>query len=64
MEGPPDRSSIDAIFAYADKVNAQFLANKFPDLSHVKGGSVIQGCWDNRFQTAEDVLYAVRSEML
>jgi len=62
-EGPPPLSMEDKI-AYEKEVNMSFRAGKFPDVSKLSGGNVIKGCWDYRYQTAKDVVQAIKSEMV
>jgi serine/threonine protein kinase len=61
LHGPPKGvDDLDWIF----KVDAMISAGEFPDLTGIRGSGVIQGCWDHRFKTAEEVLSAIRSEMI
>ncbi len=48
--------------AYEIYVNQMFAAGMFPDVSMLRGGNVIQGCWKHRYTTAEQVLWALKSE--
>ncbi|KAF2835319.1 kinase [Patellaria atrata CBS 101060] len=49
--------------SYESNVNKMFEAGVFPDVSRLRGGRVIKGCWDHQYQTAEEVLLAIKSEM-
>ncbi|KIV97856.1 hypothetical protein PV10_01560 [Exophiala mesophila] len=61
-EGPPPKS-MEGIIAYEKEVNELFTASKFPDVSKSSGGNVIKGCWDYRYQTAQDVVEAIKREI-
>jgi serine/threonine protein kinase len=43
-----------------EEVGHRFTCNEFPDLSNVLCGHVIQKCWEEKFDRAEDVLEAIR----
>ena len=45
-----------------DRVEALFKKGIFPSVSDLGGGDVIKGCWDHVYNTAEEVLQAVRLE--
>lgn len=62
-DGPPPMSMEDK-FTYEREVNELFSAGKFPDVSKLSGGNVIKGCWDYQYQTAKDVVEAIKSEMV
>jgi serine/threonine protein kinase len=49
---------------YETQVNEFFAAGIFPDVSNLSGGNVIKGCWQHQYKTAEDVLRALKSEMI
>lgn len=57
-------SSMDEKHAYEARVDERFGEGHFPEVSHLLGGNVIQGCWDHRYTTAEEVLDAVRTDMV
>ncbi|KAL9101971.1 MAG: hypothetical protein Q9163_002829 [Psora crenata] len=48
---------------YMEEVNKLFAESKFPNVSKLAGGNVIMGCWENQYETAEDVLRAIQAEM-
>ncbi len=50
--------------AYETHINQMFTAGIFPDVSMLRGGKVIKGCWDHQYKTAEEVLLALKSEMV
>ena len=56
---PSDESK----FEYQTEVNTLFEQGRFPNLSKLTGGKVIQGCWNHQYATAEEVLMAVKAEM-
>lgn len=49
--------------AYNTKVIQMFTEGAFPDVSALRGGKVIEGCWNHQFKTAEEVLCAIKLEM-
>lgn len=55
--------TMDEKCLYEAEVNEKFAASVFPDVSVLKGGKVIKGCWDHQYQTAEEVLLAIKSEI-
>jgi len=59
-EGPPPTVEDKT---YENHVNQMFTAGIFPDVSNLRGGKVIKGCWNHQYKTAEEVLWAVKSEM-
>lgn len=48
--------------AYETLVNQMFTEGKFPDVSMLRGGKVIKGCWDYQYKSAEELLSAVKLE--
>lgn len=62
-EGPP-LVTVEDKNAYETHVNEMFAAGIFPDVSMLRGGKVIKGCWDHQYKTAEEVLWAIKSEMV
>jgi hypothetical protein len=50
--------------AYETNVNEMFAARIYPDVSMLRGGKVIKGSWDHQYKTAEEVLWAIKSEMV
>lgn len=50
--------------AHETEVNEMFAKGIFPDVSELRGGKVIKGCWDHQYKTAEEVLWDIRSEMV
>ncbi|CZT07738.1 uncharacterized protein RCO7_11230 [Rhynchosporium graminicola] len=63
MEGPPP-VTVEDKNVYETHVNEMFAAGIFPDVSMLRGGKVIKGCWDHQYKTAEEVLWAVQSELV
>ncbi|KAB5515437.1 kinase-like domain-containing protein [Coniochaeta sp. 2T2.1] len=63
-DSPPEWSSVQEKQAYEAQVDGWFKQGHFPPVSHVIGGNVIRGCWDHQYKTAEEVLNAVRSEIV
>lgn len=61
---PPHWTSGEEKQAYEIQVDKWFEQGRFPPVSEVIGGNVIRGCWDHRYKSAEEVLNAVRSEMV
>lgn len=48
-----------AKFEFQEKANKLFKEGKFPNLSGISGGEVIDGCWNHKYATAAEVLAAV-----
>jgi len=48
---------------YRRLVDAFFEQRKFPDVKGLFGGTIITKCWMNEYNSAEDVLRAVKLEM-
>ncbi|KAI9889526.1 MAG: hypothetical protein M1814_005220 [Vezdaea aestivalis] len=63
LKGPPRWSSLRDKIAYEEQVEEKFNLGEFPDVSSLSGGNVIEGCWNQQYMTAEEVLKAVRLEM-
>ncbi|KAB5514876.1 kinase [Coniochaeta sp. 2T2.1] len=63
-DSPPEWSSVQEKQAYEAQVDGWLKRGHFPPVSHVIGGNVIKGCWDHQYKTAEEVLKAVRSEIV
>lgn len=47
--------------AYETEVYQKFLDGVFPDVSELRGGEVIKGCWDHQYKTADEFLHAIQS---
>lgn len=60
-QGPAPRG--DERVAYQERVNRLFSKGLFPDVTNVCGGTVIAGCWEHRFKTAQEVVDAVKAKM-
>jgi len=41
-----------------------FANGVFPDLSELRGGKLIKGYWDHQYKTAEEVLCAIKLEIV
>ncbi|CAG8981742.1 hypothetical protein HYALB_00013354 [Hymenoscyphus albidus] len=54
-EGPPP-VTVEDKSVYEAYVNGMFTAGRFPDVSWLKGGTVIMKCWNHQYSTAEEVL--------
>ncbi|CAH0023476.1 unnamed protein product [Clonostachys rhizophaga] len=64
----PHRSSgpfrtVEEMESYDRQVDDLFRQRKFPDVESLFGGSIILGCWTNKYTNADDVLRALDSEM-
>lgn len=44
-------------------MSQEFAAGRFPDVS-MRGGNAIKRCWDHQYQAVEEVLLAIKSEMV
>ncbi|GAB0138420.1 hypothetical protein EsDP_00006655 [Epichloe bromicola] len=44
------------LFAYGCRVDELFEKGEFPMVSNLYGGSIIQGCWNDQYMTANDLL--------
>lgn len=62
MNGPPDWKSAEHRLAYMNRVKISFEQGDFPAVSDLSGGDVIKKCWEHQYNTAEEVLQAVRLE--
>jgi len=60
-DGPPP-VTVEEKDSYESYVNGMVTASEFPEVS-MRGGKVIKGCWDHQYQTAEEVLIAIKLEM-
>jgi serine/threonine protein kinase len=61
-EGPAP-VTVEDKSAYETHVNEMFAAGIFPDVSMLRGGKVIKGCWEHQYKTVEEVLLATKTEM-
>ena len=61
-EGPPPVTEEKA--SYESEVQKLMKAGDFPDVSKLSGGNVIKGSWDHQYQTAREVLEAIKTEMV
>lgn len=52
----PSLVTVEDKNAYETYVNEMFTAGSFPDVSSLKFGTVVMGCWDHQYSTAEEVL--------
>lgn len=62
MNGPPDWKSAEDRLEYMSRVETLFEQGDFPAVSDLTGGVVIKRCWEHQYNTAEEVLHAVRLE--
>lgn len=49
--------------AAGTNVNELFKAGVYPSVTAIQGGSVILGCWKKQYNTATELLEAVRRDM-
>lgn len=61
MEGHwPHRSrgnfTVDEYVRYITEVDQLFCNNIFPPVDHLEGGAIIQGCWNDQYNRAVDIL--------
>ncbi|EKD16956.1 uncharacterized protein L3040_006241 [Drepanopeziza brunnea f. sp. 'multigermtubi'] len=61
-EGTPPLK-LDDIGFYETYVNEMITKGVFPDVSSLRAGKVIRGCWDHQYQTTKEVLEAMRLEL-
>ncbi|KAI0161813.1 kinase [Hypoxylon sp. FL1284] len=61
LTGPPPTNMEK--FEFMEKASALFAAGQFPDVSDIPAGIVIRGCWDHTYDTAAEVVRAVKDEM-
>ncbi|RHZ55478.1 hypothetical protein CDV55_103824 [Aspergillus turcosus] len=54
---PGPFTSVEDKLAYGDMVDELFSLNKFPSTDGLLGGSVIQGCWMERYDEVEEILH-------
>lgn len=54
---------MDETILYEEAVAKAYNECEYPDLTGIAGGSVILGCWTKRYETAEEVLRALKKEM-
>lgn len=43
-----------------DDVEKKYVAEEFPDVTCVLAGDIIRDCWDEKFDTAEDIEGAIK----
>lgn len=55
-KSPGPFSSVEEKIAYDDMVDELFVSEKFPFIDNLVGGSVIQGCWVERYCEMEAVI--------
>ncbi|KAI9050614.1 hypothetical protein LZ554_005773 [Drepanopeziza brunnea f. sp. 'monogermtubi'] len=60
-EGTPPLN-LDDIGVYETYVNDMITKGVSPDVSSLRAGKAIRGCWDHQYQTTEEVLGAMRLE--
>ncbi|KAL0937137.1 kinase domain-containing protein [Colletotrichum truncatum] len=53
--GVTDRLDRNNVEHYDEQVTKRFKAGDFPDVSCLRGGHIIMGCWTNKYESAADV---------
>lgn len=62
--GPGSFKSAEESESYDQRVEQLFRGGEFPDVEGLFGERIIQGCWANKYTSAEDVLQALGVEMI